>query len=157
VSRYQQTFPPRGDTCLALTEFITGSWTSVYDNGNTGPLSLFPIVLGFTTESETQGGWNTLQLPRPTMSAKLGTGEWQACPTNPLLTGFSKNILLAATASYFQDARLKYGCGEDCVVNLQRVRNNGGFCALNSPNFILYLRYIREGWIDGTPILKVRQ
>ena len=112
LSRYQQTFPPRGDTCLALTEFITGSWTSVYDDGSMGSLSLFPIVLGYAIQTETQAGWNSLQLPRPTMPAKLGTGEWQACPTYPLLIGFSKNILLAAMASRFQRARLKYGCGE---------------------------------------------
>src|SRR2546423_2731514 len=47
VSRYQQIFPPRRDTCLALTEFITGSWTSVYDDGSTESLSFFPIVLGY--------------------------------------------------------------------------------------------------------------
>jgi hypothetical protein len=90
VNGSQQLYPPQRDNCnacLVLTEFMTDSWTTVYDEGKTDNLSLLPMVLGYATGSDVRGAWNGLILPKPTMSARLGTGEWQVmimfgCLTN---------------------------------------------------------------------------
>lgn len=79
TAEFYRSFPPREDnpaSILALTEYVTDSWTTVFDEGREEPLNLFPIVIGYAPGNEGSAGmWNVLDLPRPTMPARLGTGE----------------------------------------------------------------------------------
>jgi hypothetical protein len=114
VIHYQQSFPPHPDSleiCLALTEFISESWTTIYDEGSPDSINLFPIVLGYAAGNDAQPSWNGLQLPRPTMSGRLGTGEWQVCLEISQLKS-SKSMSLAVTESSFQNFLSRYGFGE---------------------------------------------
>jgi hypothetical protein len=99
VNCYQQSFPPHPEyreTCLALTEYISESWTTIYDEGNPDSINLFPIVLGYAEGNDARPSWSGLQLPRPTMSARLGTGEWNVYQKSPKLIN-SKSMSLGVT------------------------------------------------------------
>ena len=75
TTMFQKAFPPVADhaeMCLALTEFITETWTVVYDDGDTAHVDWLPIAIGITAELFCEN----LQLPaRPTMRARFGTED----------------------------------------------------------------------------------
>ena len=80
VRRFQQSFQPHKEyphICLAMVEFVSDFWIIVRDKDVSDTFTFFPIVLGYTPPTETQGGWNSLQLPRPTVEPRLGTGAWK--------------------------------------------------------------------------------
>lgn len=69
--------PERGEICVALNEYTTDSWTTVYDDGNTVHVEWLPITLGLSPGIEGSTSWDNLRLPRPTMRARLGSGDWK--------------------------------------------------------------------------------
>lgn len=88
VNLYQLSFPPYAhnrDASLAMMEFVTAQWTSAYEDANAVHMDWVPIALGWTTGKEIPLSWDNIQLPRPTMRAKLGMGNGQVCIINFLV------------------------------------------------------------------------
>jgi len=81
INLYYQSYHPYArhrETCIALVEFVTETWTSVYEDGNTNHVEWLPIALGSTsTRNESQSNWDNIQLPKPTMRARFGMGNGQ--------------------------------------------------------------------------------
>jgi hypothetical protein len=63
--------------CLVLSEYVTESWVTVYDDGETHHVQWLPIALGMASTTQGSMMWDNLQLPRPTMEARLGLPTWQ--------------------------------------------------------------------------------
>ena len=80
VNLYHKSYHPYAqhrETCIALVEFVTETWTSVYEDGNTDHVEWLPITLGSTTGKGSPSNWDNIQLPKPTMRARFGMGNGQ--------------------------------------------------------------------------------
>jgi hypothetical protein len=78
VNLFQISYQPYAnsrETCLALREFVSGKWVSVYEDGNSVNVDWLPIALGCTTGNQSLPVWDNIRLHRPTMRAKLGMGN----------------------------------------------------------------------------------
>lgn len=85
INLFQISYQPyanNGETCLALIEFVSEKWVSVYEDGNSINVDWYPIALGWTNGKKSQPVWDNIQLPRPTMRAKLGMGNGQVYKIN---------------------------------------------------------------------------
>lgn len=110
VKLFQISYQPYAnnrETCLALMEFITEKWTSVYEDANTIHVDWVPIALGCTTSKESSPAWDNIQLPRPTMRAKLGMGNGQVYTINSFFN--LSSLLLVVMVLWFRDSYSKSG------------------------------------------------
>jgi hypothetical protein len=53
------------------------SWVTVYDDGEAQQTLWWPIPLGLASTTQGSIMWDNLQLPCPTMEARLGLPTWQ--------------------------------------------------------------------------------
>ena len=80
AAQWQSEFQPqshRSRLCLVLSEYVTETWATVYDDGQTHHVQWLPIALGMYSTPQGSVAWENLQLPRPTMDALLGLPDWQ--------------------------------------------------------------------------------
>ena len=78
--QWQSEFRPQSERsrlCLVLSEYVTETWATVYDDGRMHHVQWLPIALGMHSTPQNSIAWENLQLPRPTMEALLGLPNWQ--------------------------------------------------------------------------------
>jgi len=79
MTPYHNAFPPQTKVCLVLTEYITDSWTAVFDDFNTVHAQWLSIAIGLANGQEGLV-WDRIRLRRPTMNARLAMGDEEVEP-----------------------------------------------------------------------------